>query len=126
MKPINHKEFPKTMDDIRFFSEVHLPAGKLVLVMVIHPLEGSCANRPHTPNPQSGAAQPTQDGDHTSHVQSTRVPFGSLSEKGQEPLTITIIGARDKHQPLLDDSRYSKPSRWRQPPRVTSESRKET
>ena len=31
--------------------------------MAIHSLEGSRAYRHHTPNPQSGAAQPTQDED---------------------------------------------------------------
>ena len=39
-----------------------LPAS-YVLVVVIHPLGGSRANRHHMPNPQPGAAQPTQDGD---------------------------------------------------------------
>ena len=34
-------------DTIDFSSEVHLLAGKLVLVVVIHSLGGSCANR-HT------------------------------------------------------------------------------
>jgi hypothetical protein len=33
-----------------------------VPVVAIHPLEGSRANRHHMPNLQSGAAQPTQDG----------------------------------------------------------------
>jgi hypothetical protein len=103
-----------------------LLASKLVLIVAIHPLEGSRTNRYHTPNPQSGAAQPTQDGDHTSDEQSTRVPFGSPLGKGQEPLTITTIGARDNHQPPLNDPRCTKPSRWWQPPRVTSESRSET
>ena len=37
--------------------------GKLVPVVAIHSLGGSCANKHHTPNPQSGAAQPTQDED---------------------------------------------------------------
>ena len=46
-----------------FFTEVHLLVGKLVPVVVIHPLRGSRANRHHTPNPQPGAAQPTQDVD---------------------------------------------------------------
>ena len=46
-----------------FSSEVHLLAGKLVSVVAIHPLRGSHANRHHAPNPQLGAAQPTQDGD---------------------------------------------------------------
>ena len=35
-----------------FFTEVHLLAGKLVLVVVIHSLRGSSANWQHTPNPQ--------------------------------------------------------------------------
>ena len=47
----------------RFFNEVHLLAGKLVPVVAIHLLGGSRANRHHTPNPQSGVAQPTQDKD---------------------------------------------------------------
>ena len=80
-----------------FSSEAHLLAGKLVPFMAIHPLGDSRANRHHTPYPQPGAAQPTQDRDHTSHAQSTRVPFGSPPRKGQEPLTITMIGAGDNH-----------------------------
>ena len=35
----------------------------LVPVVVIHSLGGSYANRHHTPSPQSGAAQATQDED---------------------------------------------------------------
>jgi hypothetical protein len=70
-----------------------LLAGKLVPIVVIHSLGGSHANRHHTSNPQSGAAQPTQDEDHTSHEQSTRVPFDSPPGKDQEHLTITMIGA---------------------------------
>ena len=50
-------------DDTRFFTEVHLLAGKLVPIMVIHSLGGSHANRHHTPNLQLGATQPTQDED---------------------------------------------------------------
>jgi hypothetical protein len=72
---------PQRQDDTRFFSRCHLLAGKLVHVVAIHPLRGSRANRHHTPNPQSGATQPTQDGDHTSHVQSTRVAFGASPGK---------------------------------------------
>ena len=103
-----------------------LPAS-CVPVVAIHSLRGSRANRHHTSNPQSGAAQPTQDEDpQASHAQSTRVPFGSPPGKGQEPLTITLIGARAKHLPLLNDPHCTKPSRWRQPPRVTSESRSKT
>ena len=41
----------------------HLLASKLVPVVTIHSLGGSRANRHHTPNPQLGAAQPTQDED---------------------------------------------------------------
>jgi hypothetical protein len=69
-------------DDTRFFTEVHSLTDKLVLVVVIHSLGGSHANWHHTPNAQQNAAQPTQDEDHTSHVQSTRVPFSSLLGKG--------------------------------------------
>jgi hypothetical protein len=46
-----------------FSFEVHLLAGKLVLVVEIHSLGGSRANRHHTFNSQPGAAQPTQDED---------------------------------------------------------------
>ena len=60
-------------------------ADKLVLLVVIHSLGGSYANLHHMSNPQLGAAQPTQDEDHTSHEKSTRVPFGSPPGKGQEP-----------------------------------------
>ena len=109
-----------------FSSKVHLLVGKLVLVVAIHSLGGSRANWHHTPNPQPGVVQPIQDEDHTSHEQSTRVPFGSPPRKGQEPLTITTIGARDNHQPPLYDHRCSKPSMWWQPPRVTSQTRSET
>ena len=55
------------MDDIMIFTEVHLLAGKLVLVVAIHSLGGSSPNWHHTPNPQLCVAQLTQDEDHTSH-----------------------------------------------------------
>jgi hypothetical protein len=79
---MNTNEILIDNDDIRFFIEVHLLASKLVPVVVIHSLGGSRANMHHTPNPQLGAAQPTQDEDHTSHEQSTSVPFGSPPGKG--------------------------------------------
>jgi hypothetical protein len=123
----NEDQSPRNqMSDTIIFIEVHLLTDKLVLVVAIHPLRGSCANWHHTPNPQLGATQPTQDGDRISHEQSTRVPFGSPPEKGQEPLTITTIGAGDNHLPPLDDPCCFKPFRWRQPPRVTSQTRSET
>jgi hypothetical protein len=50
-------------DDTRFFNEIHLRAGKLVPIVAINSLEGSCANRHHMPNPQLGVTQPTQDED---------------------------------------------------------------
>ena len=112
MMTINHNEYQEIIgqDDTRFFTEVHLLTGKLVLVVAIHSLGGSRANWRHTPNPQPGAVQPTQVEDHTRHEQSTRLPFGSPPGKGQEPLTITMIGVEDNHHPPLDDPRYSKPS----------------
>jgi hypothetical protein len=113
-------------DDTKFFTEVHLLAGKLVPVVTIHSLGGSHANWHHTPNPQPVATQPTQYEDHASHEQSTRVPFGFSPEKGQELLTIIMIGARDNHLPPLDDPCYTRPSMWQQPPRETNESHSET
>ena len=91
----NHLRIKWWHNDV--FTEVHLLAGKLLLVVAIHSLGGSRANWHHTPNPQQGAAQPTHDEDHTSHKQSTRVPFGSPPGKGQEPLTIITIRAGDNH-----------------------------
>ena len=62
-----------------------LPAS-YVLVVAIHPLGGSRANRHHTPNLQSGATQPTQDGD----PQATSNPLEYLltlrREKVKNPL----------------------------------------
>ena len=40
------------MMNTMIFTEVHLLAGKLVLVVAIHSLGGSCANWHHTPNPR--------------------------------------------------------------------------
>ena len=63
---INHNEYQEILgdnDDMRFLTEVHLLTGKLVSVVTIHSLGGSRAYRHHTPSPQSGAAQPTQDED---------------------------------------------------------------
>ena len=48
--------------------------------MAIHSLGGSRANRHHTPNPQSGAAQPTQDED----PQATSNPLEYLLALRQE------------------------------------------
>ena len=75
--------------DTRFFTEVHLLAGKLVLVVAIHSLGSSRANWHHTPNPQLGATQPTQDEDHISHEQSTEYLFalrrGKVKNLSQSP-----------------------------------------
>jgi hypothetical protein len=65
------QEILETMMTEWFFFEVHLLADKLVPVVMIHSLGGSRANRHHMPNPQSGAAQPTQDKD----PQATRNPL---------------------------------------------------
>ena len=78
MITINHNEYQEILktDGTRFFTEVYLLANKLVLIAAIHSLRDSRANWHHTPNSQPGAAQPTQDEDHTSREQSSRVPFG--------------------------------------------------
>jgi hypothetical protein len=65
-----------------------LLADKLVSVVAIHPLGGSRANRHHTPNPQPGAAQPTQDGDPQARRNPLELLFvRSPTRKAQEPLT---------------------------------------
>jgi hypothetical protein len=120
------QEIPETMMTQRFFSEVNLIASMLVPIVAIHPLGGSHANRHHTPNPQSGAAQSTQDEDPQVMSNPLEYLFALRWGKSQEPLTITTIGAGDKHHPLLNDPRCTKLSRWRQPPRVTSEIHSET
>ena len=109
-------------DTINFSFEVHLLVDKLVPVVAIHSLGGSRANRHHTPNWQPGVAQPTQDGDHTNHAQSTRVAFGAPLGKAQEPLTITTIRTGDNHLPLFNDPPITGLSRCRQTPRVTRSS----
>ena len=43
---------PKRQVTQDFYPEVHLLAGKLVPIVTITQLGGSCANRHHTPNPQ--------------------------------------------------------------------------
>ena len=66
MMSINYNKYQEILgdnDDTRFFTEVHLLAGKLVPIVAIHSLGGSRANRHHMPNPQLGAVQPTQDED---------------------------------------------------------------
>jgi hypothetical protein len=51
---INHNEYQEYKGDndntINFSSEVHLLARKLIPIVAIHSLGGSCANRHHTPN----------------------------------------------------------------------------
>jgi hypothetical protein len=62
-----------------------LLADKLVPVVAIHSPRGLRANRHHTPNLQWVAAQPTQDEDHTSHEQSTKVPLALRQERSRTP-----------------------------------------
>ena len=50
MEPINHKITNEILEqgDTRFFTKVHLLAGKLVPIVAIHSLGGSRANWHHT------------------------------------------------------------------------------
>jgi hypothetical protein len=72
---MNTNEFlgDKMTQDFSF--EVHLLAGKLVPVVVIHPPGGSRANRNHMSNPQPSVAQPTQDGDPQAMSNPLELPF---------------------------------------------------
>ena len=69
---MNTKEYQGDND---FSSEVHLLASKLVPVVAIHSLGGSRANRHHTPNPQPGVAQPTQDEDSQATCNPLELPL---------------------------------------------------
>jgi hypothetical protein len=51
----------------KIFTEVHLLPSKLLLVVAMHPLVGSQANRLSRVEPSVGAANRTQDGDPPSH-----------------------------------------------------------
>ena len=72
-------------DDTRFFTEVHLLADKLVPVVAIHSLGGSRANGHHTPNPQPGAAQPTQDEDPQATHNLLELPLALRQEGTRTP-----------------------------------------
>jgi hypothetical protein len=74
-----------------FSPVVHLLAGKLVPIVVIHPLGGSRTNRHHTSNPQPGAAQPTQVGDPQATSNLLEYLLALHRGKGQEPLTNIIL-----------------------------------
>jgi hypothetical protein len=50
-----------------FFTEVHLLPGKLLLVVVMHPLDGSRANQLWRVEPSAGAAHPLIRWDPSSH-----------------------------------------------------------
>jgi hypothetical protein len=100
---INHNEYQEYQGDnddtINFSSKVHLLASKLVPVVVIYSLGGSRANRHYTPNPQSGAAQPTQDKDPQAMRNPLELPLalrrGRHKNPSQpqrsEPETITFL-----------------------------------
>ena len=86
-----------------FFTEVHLLADKLVLVVVIHPLGGSRANWHHTPNPQLGARQPIQDGDSQATSNPLAMPFVISHGAGSKTPHNPSIRARVQAPPLLND-----------------------
>jgi hypothetical protein len=109
-----------------FSSKVHLLAGKLVPVVTIHPLGGSRANRHHTPNPQLGAAQQTQDGDSQDTSNPLEMSFVISHREGSRTPHNPPIRAGDKHHLPLNDPRCTKSSRCRQTPRVTREIHSET
>ena len=91
---INTKEYQGDNDDtIKFFSKVHLLAGKLVPVVMIHSLGGSHADRHHTPNPQPGATQPTQDEDTQATHNPLELPLALLQERHKNPSAVHWTGA---------------------------------
>ena len=75
-------------DDTRFFTEVHLLPGKLVLVVAIHPLDGSRANWQSKAKPSAGAAHPlTRWGSSKPRAIHQSSQLRSPAGKAKEPLT---------------------------------------
>ena len=60
-------------------------AGKLVPVVAIHSLGGSHVNRHHMPNPQPGAAQPTQDEDSQAMRNPLEFPLALYQGRHKNP-----------------------------------------
>ena len=114
--------------DNRFSLKVHVLANTLRPRCIDQTLGGSAAKRCFTNLVHMiGHCKNLPTSEVTQwHEQSTRVTFQRSTGEGARPLIITTIGARDNHQPPLNDPHYSKPSRWWQPPRVTRESRSKT
>jgi hypothetical protein len=115
------------MNTKRQLETQELPHGsvacrQLLHVVETHSLGGSCANRHHTPSPTQGHRKNTRKGTQ-SHEQSTRVTFRDLP-RGIGTRTPHNHHDRSRRQapPFAQRSRCSKPSTWRQPPRVTRES----
>ena len=83
---MNTKEYQGDNDDtINFSSEVHLLASKLVPVVAIYSLGGSCTNRHHTHNPHPGAAQSTQDEDPQATHNPLELPLALRRERHKNP-----------------------------------------
>jgi hypothetical protein len=100
---INHNEYQETTP--RFLPRFTCLLATYVLVVAIHPLGGSCANRPHTPNPQPGAAQPTQDGDPQATSNSLEMPF--VISHGEGSRTLHNYFDRSRQQSLIATPRSS-------------------
>jgi hypothetical protein len=99
---INHENTNEILGDKMtqwFFIEIHLLVGKLVLVMAIHPLWGLDANRHHAPNPQLGAAQPTQNEDPQAMSNPLKMPF--VISHGKVSRTPHNHHDRNRRQSLL-------------------------
>jgi len=67
----NHNRESSARDNTRFFTEVNLFLGKLVLNVAIYPFDGSRANWQFKPNSQR--VPHIHSGDPPSHEQFTRV-----------------------------------------------------
>ena len=83
-------------DTIKFSPEVLLLSGKLALVVAIHSLGASRANRHYTPNPQLGATQPTQDEDPQATSSPLESPF--MISHGEGTRTPHNVDDRSRQQ----------------------------
>ena len=109
---------PKDNDDTMIFPpRFTCLSTSYVPVVAIHPLGGSRANRHHRPNPQLGAAQPTQDGDQQATSNPLKMPFMISHGEGSRTPHNQREVAKNNHQLLPTLLHCSKLFRRRQTPK---------
>jgi hypothetical protein len=118
----NHREKSKksiTKVTHNFSPEVHMLAVTLRPHCVDHHFVVRWLIGNPKPSSPRAPQEPTASEVTQWHEQFTRVAFGVPPRKAQHPLTNHWEVAKNKHHSCHNSSAASKPSRWRQPLRVT-------